>query len=286
MKVCTYLCSEKLLDACIKVLLPKPFYVGINISVPFTVNRLVAPLAILLFFSASWTSLSFGVLTTPLENLFSSGHSVTVTRPKNGNLMVWLLIVKPLRLGKYSSSKYFNWLKEISSPASSPPSSVTTSVNLLHSAIIISLSCTKLLAVEEGTKQLNPWHSDTLKFRRFLNDTEDGSKFFNLPHFDTWPDVEKACLVGSFHDKFVTDWAFQMALTLSNVRASQHVVLLYQLVDVHISLQWKNVRRRVSWDCTILEPATTKTHSIYLMVHQNPVLISILPSWGIYPAKS
>ena len=39
------------------------------------------------------------------------------------------------------------------------------------------------------------------------------------------------------HDKFVTDWAFQIALTLSNVRASQHVVLLYQLVDVHISLQ-------------------------------------------------
>lgn len=87
------------------------------------------------------------------------------------------------------------------------------------------------------------------------------------------------------HDKYVTDWAFQIALTLSNVRASQHVVLLFQLVDVHISLQWKNVRRRVSWDCTILEPATTKTHSIYLKVHQNPVLISILPSWGIYPAK-
>lgn len=87
------------------------------------------------------------------------------------------------------------------------------------------------------------------------------------------------------HDKYVTDWAFQIALTLSNVRASQHVVLLFQLVDVHISLQWKNVRRRVSWDCTILEPATTKTHAIYLKVHQNPVLISILPSWGIYPAK-
>lgn len=87
------------------------------------------------------------------------------------------------------------------------------------------------------------------------------------------------------HVKYVTDWAFQIALTLSNVRASQHVVLLFQLVDVHISLQWKNVRRRVSWDCTILEPATMKTHSIYLKVHQNPVLISILPSWGIYPAK-
>ena len=220
MKVCTYLCSEKLLDACIKVLLPKPFYVGINISVPFTVNRLVAPLAILLFFSASWTSLSFGIHTTPLENIFSWGHSVTVTRPKNGNLMVWLLIVKPLRLGKYSSSKYFNWLKEISSPASSPPSSVTISVNLLHSAIIISLSCTKLLAVEEGTRQLNLWHSDTLKFRRFLNDTEDGSEFFNLPHFDTWPDFEKACLVGNFHESWQICNRLGISDSLNTVKCS------------------------------------------------------------------
>ena len=45
------------------------------------------------------------------------------------------------------------------------------------------------------------------------------------------PDVEKACLVGNIYDKSVTDWAFQIALSLSNV------VLPYQLVDVHISLQ-------------------------------------------------
>lgn len=178
------------------------------------------PRPFLLIFSTSWTSLRFGVHTTPLDNIFSSGHSVTVTRPNNGNLMVRLLILKPLRLGKYSSSKYFNWLKEISSPASSLPSSVTISVNLLHSAIIISLSCTKLLAVGEGTRQLNPWHSDTLKFPKFLTNTEDGSKFFNLPHLDTWPDVEKDCLVGSFHESWQICNRLGISDSLNTVKCS------------------------------------------------------------------
>ena len=216
MKVCKYLFSEKLLDACIKVLPPKPFYVGIKISVllQFTDNRLIVPPAILLIF---FYQLNLLELWSPYDSIREFGHSYL---SHNGTLMVWLLRLKPFRLGKYSSSKYFNWLKEISSPASSPPSSVTTSVNLLHSAIIISPSCTKLSAVEEGTKQFNPWHSDTLKFRRFLNDTEDGSKFFNLPHFDTWPDVEKACLVGSFHESWQICNRLGISDSLNTVKCS------------------------------------------------------------------
>ncbi|KAB5529259.1 hypothetical protein DKX38_019340 [Salix brachista] len=61
----------------------------------------------------------------------------------------------------------------ISFPASSPLLA-TISVTILHSFILITESCTRLLAVEDVTKYFNALQSSTSKAIRFPKDDAEG----------------------------------------------------------------------------------------------------------------
>ena len=62
-----------------------------------------------------WMLASFGVLKTPLQKIFTLGHSVTLTWSNDGNLMVRFPKWKAVRLGNSRNSKYVKLLKAISS---------------------------------------------------------------------------------------------------------------------------------------------------------------------------
>ena len=151
------------------------------------------------------------MLKTPLEKIFNSRHPIPARFSSDGNLMMRLPKWKLLRLGKSRSDKYFNWLKQISSPASPSPSFVTISLILLHSYKVNSLSWTKLLTVVKVAKLIKPWHFDILKVFKFLKYIEDGTEFFLICciviNVES-PNFEMPDLVESFPSINALTWAF------------------------------------------------------------------------------
>ncbi|KAK8508817.1 hypothetical protein V6N13_090772 [Hibiscus sabdariffa] len=98
--------------------------------------------------------------------------------------------------------------------------SVTSSVveamissNIWQSVTVILVSCTMLLAVVNVTKFLNPWHFDTSRVVKCLNDTNDGIKFFNLLY-------PKACRISRLQKTSVSDSSDNLnSVKLSSVPA-------------------------------------------------------------------
>ena len=144
-------------------------------------SRFQCPLS---FSSDSHTFCSFGVLKIPREKVFIFGQFVTITSVRQGNLKVKFTEQKLVRLAKQSSFRLSNFLKMISFPASSPLLA-TISVTILHLFILITESCTRLLAVEDVTKYFNALQSRTCKAVRFPKDDVDGPKLIKLPQDNT-----------------------------------------------------------------------------------------------------
>ncbi|POO02904.1 hypothetical protein TorRG33x02_009650 [Trema orientale] len=116
-----------------------------------------------------------------MNKLFNLPQSLTNTSSKFGNRKLLFPQWKLSRLGKSRSLKVSNWLKTISplSAASPSPSfSTITCLICLHLEILISLSCTRLLAAEDDVNKLSNLPQSCT---RLLAAEDDMNKLFNLP---------------------------------------------------------------------------------------------------------
>lgn len=127
------------------------------------------------------TRCSFGVLKSPWQKSFIFGHSLTITFSKTGNSKWWSPKEKLARLGRQLNCKYSSWLKTMPPLTSSPSHAMISSI-ISQSVMLILLSSIRLLAVEQVIKAIDPWHLETFRVVKFLKDTDDGTKVFNLEH--------------------------------------------------------------------------------------------------------
>ncbi|KAK8633842.1 hypothetical protein V6N13_014677 [Hibiscus sabdariffa] len=120
-----------------------------------------------------------------------------ITSSKEGNTKVYFPEQNLERIGRKSSSKDLSLEKMMTSVTSSVVEAMISS-NVWQSVTVILVSCTMLLAVVNVTKFLNPWHFDTCRVVKCLNDKEDGTKFINLLH-------PNACRISKLQKTSVSD---------------------------------------------------------------------------------